>query len=126
MVVIDTAEYREKVRTQLSDDDTYTKITDKRRNPTSRVEQDLNKLLSKIGSCPSTHYQNDKQMVPKMHHRLDSTDASPASFYRLPKIHKPGIPLHPITSYISTPTYNASRHFCFYLIPVAGGEMLGE
>ena len=44
VVVMDTVEYREKVRTLLSDEDTYIKITDKRRNPTSRVEKSLNNL----------------------------------------------------------------------------------
>ena len=44
VVVMDTVEYREKVRTLLSDEDTYIKITDKRKNPTSRVEKSLNNL----------------------------------------------------------------------------------
>ena len=47
-VVMDTDEYHEKGRSLLSDKDTYTKVTDKRRNPTSRVEKDLNNLFSEI------------------------------------------------------------------------------
>ena len=67
---MDTVEYREKVTALLSDEDTYTKITDKRRNPTSRVEKDLNKLLSEIKSSPSTHDQNIEQVVsPSSQHR---------------------------------------------------------
>ena len=58
VVVMDTVEYREKVHILLSDEDTYTKITDKRRNPTSWVEKDRNNLLSEIKSCSSTHDQN--------------------------------------------------------------------
>ena len=112
VVVMDMAEYREKVHTLL------TKITDKRRNPTSRVEKDLNKLLSDIKSSSSTHDQNVKQMDPKTHQRLHSTDATPASFYGLPKIHKPGIPLRPITSCINAPTYNVSRHLVSILSPL--------
>ena len=111
-------EYREKVRTLLSDKDTYTKITDERRNPTSRVEKDLNNLLSEIKSCSSTHDQDVKQMDLKTYHRLHSTDASPASFYGLPKIHKPGVPLRPITSCINAPTYNVSRHLVSILSPL--------
>ena len=45
-VVMNTAEYKEKVRALLKDSSTYMKITEKRRNPTSRVEKDLKKLLS--------------------------------------------------------------------------------
>ena len=33
-----------------------------------------------------------------------------ASFYGLPKIHKPERPLRPITSSISSPTYAVSKH----------------
>ena len=118
VVVMDTVEYREKVRTLLSDKDAYTRITDKRRNPTSRVEKDLNNLLSEIKSCSSTHDQDVKQMDPKTYHRLHITDASPASFYGLPKIHKPGVPLRPITSCINAPTYNVSRHLVSILSPL--------
>jgi len=110
VVVMDTVEYREKVRTLLSDEETYTKITDKRRNPTSRLEKNLNKLLSEIKSCPSTHDQNVKQVDPNLHHRLHGTDAIPASSYGLPKIHKPGIPPRQIASCINAPTFNVFRH----------------
>ena len=90
----------------------------KRRNPKSRVEKDLNNLLSEIKSCSSTHDQNVKQMDPKTYHRLHSTDATPASFYGLPKIHKPGVPLRPITSCINAPTYKVSRHLVSILSPL--------
>ena len=53
-----------------------------------------------------------------MHHRLHSTDATPASFYGLPKIHKPGTPLRPITNCINAPTYNVSRHLVSILSPL--------
>ena len=118
VVVMDTVEYNEKLRTLLRDEDTYTKVTDKRRNPTSRVEKDLNKLLTEIKSCPSAHDQNVEQMDPKMHHRLHSTNATPAFFYGLQKIHKPGTPLRPITSCINAPTYNVSRHLVSILFPL--------
>lgn len=43
VVVMDTVEYREKVSALFSDANTYIKITDKYRNPTSRVGNDLNR-----------------------------------------------------------------------------------
>ena len=91
-------------------------------------EKDLNKLtnkqinklhvLSEIKSCPSAHDQNVEQMDPKMHYHLHSTDATPASFYGFPKIHKPGTPPCAITSRINTPTYNVSRHLVSILTQV--------
>ena len=53
-----------------------------------------------------------------LYQRLHSTDATPASFYGLPKIHKPGIPLRPITSCINSPTYNVSRYLVSILTPL--------
>ena len=53
-----------------------------------------------------------------MYHLLHSTDATPAVFYELPKIHKPGISLRPITSCIYAPTYAVSRHLVPILSPL--------
>ena len=66
--------------TVLLDKHTYTKVTDKRRNPTSRVEKDLENLLSEIKSCPSTHDPNAKQGAAKMYYRLHGRDATSAAF----------------------------------------------
>ena len=48
VVVMDNQEYKEKVSTLLLDTKTYSQLTDKRLNPTTRVEKDLNKLLLNI------------------------------------------------------------------------------
>jgi len=48
VVVMDKDEYKEKVSVFLNDTDTYLKITDRRSNPTSSVEKELNKLLLNI------------------------------------------------------------------------------
>ena len=57
-------------------------------------------------------------MDPKTCHRLHRTDATPASFYGLPNMHKPCVPLRPITSCINAPTYNVSRHLASILSPL--------
>ena len=48
VVVMDSKEYKEKVSTLLDDTKTYSQLTDKRLNPTTRVEKDLNKLSLNI------------------------------------------------------------------------------
>ena len=48
VVVMDKHEYKEKVSVLLNDKNTYLKITNKRSNPTSSVENYLNKLLLNI------------------------------------------------------------------------------
>ena len=40
---MDSDEYKEKVSVLLNDTNTYWKLTDKRLNPTTSVEKDLNK-----------------------------------------------------------------------------------
>ena len=45
---MDSKGYKEKVFTLLVDTKTYSQLTDKRLNPTTRVEKDLNKLLLNI------------------------------------------------------------------------------
>ena len=41
-------------------------------------------------------------------------------FYGLPKIHKPGIPLRPIASFVNSPTYAISGYLARILWPVVG------
>ena len=117
VVIRNTVDYKEKISALLSNYNTYMKVTDKRRNPTSRVEKDLNRLLSRIKSCPSSHDHDKDQMDSKLYHYLHNTDATSASFYGLPKIHKADIPLRPITSCINSPTYNLSKHLVSILSP---------
>ena len=87
----------------------------KRLNPTTRVEKDLNKLLLNIkvnntGTTP--------QIGPNLYKKLHCNNSTPASFYGLPKIHKPERPLRPITSSIGSPTYAVSKHLVSILAPL--------
>ena len=118
VVVMNAKEYKEKMRTLLSDEMTYAKITDKRRNPTARVEKDLNKLLQGIKKEPAEHDPTKPQLPDRLYHHLHSTDATAAAFYGLPKIHKLEIPLRPITSCINFSTYNLSSHLVSLISPL--------
>ena len=48
IVVMDSDEFKEKIAVLLNDTKTYLKLTDKRLNPTTSVEKDLNKTLLNI------------------------------------------------------------------------------
>ncbi|KAL9952730.1 hypothetical protein ACROYT_G040023 [Oculina patagonica] len=63
-----------------------------------------------------------KQLDPKLYYKLHSTDAIPASFYGLPKIHKADVPLRPITSAIGSPTYQLSKHLANILSPLQNNK----
>ena len=104
---MDSDEYKEKVAVLLNDTKTYLKLTDKRLNPTTSVEKDLNKILLNIkdkknGTAPQLHCGN----------------STPASFYGLPKIHKPRRPLQSITSSSGSPTCAVSKYLVSVLSPL--------
>ena len=52
-VVMDRSDYMTQVKEMLQDSKVYKKITDKRRNPTTRTENDLQKMLKTL--CDSGH-----------------------------------------------------------------------
>ena len=115
MVVLDKEEYQEKVSVLLNDTNTYLKITDKRSNPTTSVERNLNKLLLNIRE---ENNAGTSQIGPELYKKLHCNNSTPESFYGLPKIHKPERPLRPITSSIGSPTYAVSRHLVSILSPL--------
>ena len=100
-------------------------ITDKRRNPTSKRELELQRKLpdlKKLGNLSET----------ADYWKLRTSDSTPASFYGLPKIHKvelqqmddhftlpenteTSIPMRPITSCIGAPTYELSKYLASVL-----------
>jgi len=118
IVVMNRRDYQEKLHELLDDRKTYQKITDKRRNPVTSTEREMNTLLSEFTRTPTTHDPEKSQIDSTIYRYLHSTDATPATFYGLPKIHKPTIPLRPITSCIGSPTYNLSKHLVRILSPL--------
>ena len=42
--------------------------------------------------------------------------------YGLPKAHKEGVPLRPIVSFVSSLTYQLSKHLCMLLSPLVGNS----
>ena len=115
IVVMDSDEYKEKVAVLLNDSKTYLKLTDKRLNPTTSVEKDLNKILLNI---KSDNNGTAPQFGPNLYRKLHCGNSKPASFYGLPKIHKPGRLLRPITSSIGSPTYAVSKYLVSVLSPL--------
>ena len=118
IVVMDNEDYSRKINDLLNDKDTYLKITDRRRNPVSKVEKDLTKLFSNIKKTPSEHDPDTFQIHKQLYFYLHSTNGTPARFYGLPKIHKPIVPLRLITSCINFSTYNLSKHLVKILSPL--------
>ena len=65
--------------------------------------------LQEICTRTTEHDADQMQLNNKQYYRLHSTDCTPASFYGLPKIHKPDVPLRPITRSIGS-SFELSKH----------------
>ena len=115
-------DYESKIQALLDDESVYKPILDKRRNPNTQTEKKLNKLLCDIRKEKTIHDPQKYQLNTKTYQYLCSTDASPATFHGLPKIHKPCIPLRPITNCVGSTTYNLSKMIARILSPLQGNS----
>ena len=104
-VVLDRNEYDGRIGLLLGHTNTYRKL---KKDPTPSLERNMNSLLlslTKKGELPRQLYA-----------RLWSSAGQIPRLYGLPKVHKSGIPLRPIVSFINSPTYQLSNTFqIFYL-----------
>ena len=80
VVVLNRVEYEKKIESMLSDETVYRHITDKRRNPTSKTELELQNRLLKLKKAGHLSDAEYKKIRP--------SDSYSATFYGLPKVHK--------------------------------------
>jgi len=64
--------------------------------------------------------KRENKLSPRMYDILRCTSGSTTLIYGLPKLHTPGVPLRPIVSFCSSPTYNLSKHLVTLLSPLVG------
>ena len=124
VVVMDRNDYEKQTGEMLDDNNVYEVITDKRRNPTSKTELELQRILLKL--------RKSGNLTESEYWRLRPFDSYPAAFYCLPKVHKvplvekenhytvdkereSKIPMRPITSCIGSPTYAVSKYLASLL-----------
>ena len=105
---MDKQQYHDKALSLLNDKSTYAALNC---NPTSRTQRKLHKLLD---------FKNAVKISDHTYKMLYSSDGLCPRFYGLPKIHKPGIPLRPIVSFVNSPTYAISGYLARILSPVVG------
>ena len=106
-VVLDKIVYDAKVLSLLNDDNTYKKLD---KDPTQCMERKLNTLLlqlKKKGAIPN-----------ELYNRLRSSGGLIPLLYGLPKLHKADVPLRPIVSFFSSPTYHLSKYLSKLLAPL--------
>ena len=108
-VIMNSKDYKDKVRALLSDQNTYEPL---KKDPTNMYKTKLIALLRK--------WKNEKTISDKLYHRLYPTSDLPARFYGLPKIHKRDVPLRPIVSSIGNITHNSAKFLTQVLSPLVG------
>ena len=105
-VVMDHNDYSSKLEAMLEDRDTYQPVA------TAALERKMNSVLldlKRAGRLPgNTHYQ------------LHSSAGQVPRLYGLPKVHKQDVPLRPIVSFVSSPTYQLSKFLTSLLSPIVG------
>ncbi|XP_048001897.1 uncharacterized protein LOC125238587 [Leguminivora glycinivorella] len=108
-VVMDTAAYDGKIRHLLDDDLVYKPVS---YNPTARVTRRIRAI---IRDCREIFEEDvfNRLYKPKI--------VLPPKLYGLPKVHKTNVPLRPIVSQISSPTYDLAKHVGSVLQPLVGG-----
>lgn len=108
-VVMDRSDYGGKIHSMLVDENTYNSLV---RNPTPALEHRLNRLLLSL--------KRDGLLSPQLYHHLHSSSGKVPLLYGLPKLHKPGVPLRPIVSFIDSHTYNLCKHLVSLQSPLTG------
>ena len=93
-VVLSKEDYHTKVTSLLSDEKFYKELN---KDPTPSIERKMNSTLLQM--------KKESTIPEQLYRRLRSSGGRIPLLYGLPKIHKPGIPLRPIVSFLSSPTY---------------------
>ena len=109
MVVMDKAQYDEKMENLLKDTKTYRRLS---KDPTPSLERRVNAMLLQLKKVAA--------MSSELYDRLRSSSGRLPLLYGLPKVHKPAVPLRPIVSFVHSPTYQLSKHLARILAPLVG------
>ncbi|XP_067634483.1 lamin-like protein [Eurosta solidaginis] len=98
-VVMYKIEYMEKMDTLLDDKKTYKKV---RADPTDSLQKKNNKIVDDL--------YKQKYINASEKFKLFCSAAIAPRLYGLPKIHKPDMPLRPISSSVNVPCYQFSKY----------------
>jgi len=111
--VMARCEYLNEMNAMLADDKIYQLIE---KDPTPPLERKMNALLLQLKKKDAVNQS--------LYNHLCSSGGSTPLLYGLPKVHKPGMPLRPIVSFIESPTYQLSKHVTYILSPLIGNTEL--
>ena len=109
VLIMDKQQYHDKALSLLNDKSMYAVLNS---DPTSKTQRKFNKILLDLKKAG--------KISDSMYKMLYCRDGLCPCFYGLPKIHKPGIPLRPIVSFVNSLTCAISGYLARILSPVVG------
>ena len=108
-VVLDKSQYENKMSALLSDTSTYKVLS---QDPTPSLQRKMNSQLLQL--------QRNGSLSIQQYNKLRCSSGLIPRIYGLPKIHKPDIPLRPIVSFCTSPTFKLSKYLAKLLSPLVG------
>ena len=104
-VVMNRNNYDNQIFKMLHNQSTYQPL---KCDLTTATEKKVNTFVSGM--------KQNKKISTRDEFALESSDGRAPRLYDLPKIHKQGIPLRTIVSFVETPTYNLSKEIARILL----------
>ena len=102
-VILDKADYINKCNDHL-DNGPYEKL---KKDPTESTKKEVRVKLQDL---------KDQEIISnRTYYKIKPSDSPTPRFYGSPKIHKPGVPIRPIVSYIGSPLYDISKYLASIL-----------
>ena len=118
VVIVDRDTYLQKMTHIISDKTKFTEITDSIQVYTLRIEDKINRFLSKLKSL--------SLITDQVYKQLYVSGSSPGILYGLPKIHKPNFstafPFRPIFAAYNTASYKLAKFLVPVLAPLTTNE----
>ena len=109
-VILSKEEYVSKL-TDMIGCDTYKKL---KKDPTRAKESNVTRELKNL--------ERTGELNTLLYNKLRPCGSKPPLIYGLPKVHKEGVPLRPIVSCTSSPTYQLSKYVSQVISPLAGSS----
>jgi hypothetical protein len=108
-VILDKAEYLDKMKVLLSDTNTYSVL---KKDPTNKFKNKLLDMLRK--------WEKDKAIPRDLYWKIKPQADQVPRAYGLPKVHKANRPLRPIVASMGTITYRVAKYLASVLSPLVG------
>ena len=113
-VILDKADYIEKMGNILQDESKFSKIGDPTFSPIYKQEDKINRYLN--------HLKDNGTISEELYNELFSSGNAYGVLYGLPKIHKEGVPLRPILAAYNTPNYSIAKYISNLITPYTNNQ----